>query len=56
MEKAVAMLATGKRINEISEAVGYRSRKAFLANFRAFTGLTPSEYRLKYYIGGDNDE
>ena len=53
MEKAVALLATGRRISEIAEAVGYRSRKAFLANFRAFTGLTPSEYRLKYCIGGD---
>lgn len=54
MEKAVALLATGRRISEIAEAVGYRSRKAFLANFRAFTGLTPSEYRLKYCIGGDS--
>ena len=53
MEKAVELLATGRRISEIAEAVGYRSRKAFLANFRAFTGLTPSEYRLKYCIGGD---
>ena len=53
MEKAAALLATGRRISEIAEAVGYRSRKAFLANFRAFTGLTPSEYRLKYCIGGE---
>lgn len=56
MERAVMLLATGKRINDIAETVGYRSRKSFLANFRVFTGLTPSEYRLKYYIGGDSDE
>ena len=54
MEKAVALLATGMRISDIAEAVGYRSRKTFLANFRLFTGLAPSEYRLKYCNGGEN--
>ena len=53
MERAVALLATNMRINDIAERVGYRNRKSFLVNFRSYTGLTPSEYRQKYWMGGE---
>ena len=42
------------RINDIAERVGYRNRKSFLVNFRSYTGLTPSEYRQKYCMGGES--
>ena len=32
-------------IEAIAESVGYRSRSHFANNFRAITGLTPSQYR-----------
>ena len=51
---AVALLATNMRINDIAERVGYRNRKSFLVNFRSYTGLTPSEYRQKYCMGGES--
>ena len=54
MERAVALLATNMRINDIAERVGYRNRKSFLVNFRSYTGLTPSEYRQKYCMGGES--
>ena len=56
MEKTVALLATNLRVNDVISKVGYRNRKSFLANFRSFSGLTPSEYRQKYCIDGADDD
>jgi len=45
MQKAIELLATNMRINDIAEKVGYQSRNRFIINFRHFTGFTPTEYR-----------
>jgi transcriptional regulator GlxA family with amidase domain len=38
-----------KNINEVMFDVGYSDTKAFRAIFKKVTGLTPIEYRNKYY-------
>ncbi|MBK7428806.1 MAG: helix-turn-helix domain-containing protein [Saprospiraceae bacterium] len=41
-----------KNINEVMYDVGYTDTKAFRTVFRKITGLTPIEYRNKYYKTG----
>lgn len=36
-----------KRMEEISEMVGFANRQSFYAAFFRFTGITPREYRLR---------
>ncbi len=47
MQKAIALLATNKKISEISTLVGYSSPNRFNINFRQYTSYSPSEYRSK---------
>lgn len=43
-QHAVALLAEGARLDDVSERVGYRSPSAFIAAFRRLTGTTPSRF------------
>ncbi|MGM7671273.1 AraC family transcriptional regulator [Microbacterium sp. A93] len=45
VQQATALLAAGEPIEEIAEAMGYRSPSAFGAAFRKLTGTTPSSLR-----------
>ncbi|TFE28614.1 response regulator transcription factor [Cohnella luojiensis] len=46
MEKACELLrSSDRKINEISELVGYENQRYFSQVFKKFTGQTPSEYR-----------
>lgn len=45
MKKAIELLRTNMKINDIVERVGYQSKSRFLVNFRNYTSYTPSEYR-----------
>lgn len=47
MDKAIELIGSGARFNDIAERVGYRSRNTFLVNFRQYTSCTPTEYRNK---------
>ena len=47
MNKALELIASNMKISDIAEKIGYRSRSAFLVNFRHFTSYTPMEYRRK---------
>ncbi len=42
------LLETGKRVYEISEAVGYQSLDYFISKFVAAKGHTPTQYRKRY--------
>ncbi|MGI2296515.1 helix-turn-helix domain-containing protein [Paenibacillus sp. GXUN7292] len=37
-----------KKVNEVSEMVGYTNTRSFLRAFKKYTGLTPTEYRERY--------
>ena len=45
MQKAIELLKTHMRINDIAEKVGYQNRNRFTINFRQYTSYTPTEYR-----------
>ncbi len=45
MKKAIALLSSNMKIQDISKAVGYQSQNRFLINFRNYTSYTPGEYR-----------
>ncbi|MFC5529191.1 response regulator transcription factor [Cohnella yongneupensis] len=46
MEKACELLrSSDRKINDISELVGYENQRYFSQVFKKFTGQTPSEYR-----------
>ena len=45
MKKAIALLGRHISVNNIIAQTGYHSKKTFLANFRAYTGMTPGEYQ-----------
>ncbi len=47
MQKAIDLLGQNMRISDIVSMIGYHSKQSFLNNFRAYTGMTPSEYRLQ---------
>ncbi|GIO62795.1 response regulator [Paenibacillus cineris] len=50
MEKAKAMLISGRQVQEIAQDLGYEHRRYFSEVFKKYTGMTPSEFKL-YYIG-----
>ncbi len=57
MREAIKLLSTPMKINDIAKEVGYSSRNRFIANFRAHTAFTPTEYRQKVLcMGGISDE
>ncbi|SDD50403.1 Cache domain-containing protein [Paenibacillus sp. UNCCL117] len=39
------LLDKERKVNEISEAVGYTNTRSFLRTFKKYTGMTPTEYR-----------
>lgn len=43
-QRALALLADGTDLAEVSRAVGYRSPSAFIAAFRRLTGTTPTRF------------
>ena len=47
MQKAIELLKTNARIQDIAKQVGYPSPNRFNINFRHYTSYTPSEYRIK---------
>lgn len=49
MCKAKHLLEKGYRINEISETIGFEEAKSFSNAFKNLFGITPSEYRKRYY-------
>lgn len=55
MKKAIELLATNMKVNDIIEQVGYQSRSQFLLNFRNYTSYTPSEYRL-IFLNMEDDQ
>ena len=50
--KARELLRTGMRVQEVSEAVGFRSNEHFIRTFGALTGTSPKRY-AKEYLAGD---
>jgi YesN/AraC family two-component response regulator len=55
-EAQVLLLKTDKKINEISEEVGYADYRYFRTLFKKEFGLTPSEYRRSNGIATSTDE
>lgn len=51
MEAAISLILSGYSITslEISEKTGYKSQHYFCKVFKAYTGLTPTCYRKKYF-------
>lgn len=47
MKKAIELLETDMRVNEIAEMVGYQNRNRFFINFKRYTSYNPTEYRIK---------
>ncbi|GGA04201.1 hypothetical protein GCM10008018_57670 [Paenibacillus marchantiophytorum] len=48
MEQAKIMLAQGKQVQEIAQALGYEDRPHFSELFKKHTGRTPSEFKQLY--------
>lgn len=44
-QRAVTLMTSGAAIDEVADAVGYRSTSAFTTAFRRVTGLTPGQFR-----------
>ncbi len=53
MKKAIELLGTRMKINDIAKAVGYQSRNRFFINFRQYTSYSPTEYRRYILKMGD---
>ena len=47
MQKALELLNTNMKINEISAKIGYTGTNRFFVNFRHYTGYNPTEYRRR---------
>ncbi len=45
MKKAITLLNTNMKIQDIGKAVGYNNQGRFLVNFRNYTSYTPGQYR-----------
>ncbi|GIG37685.1 helix-turn-helix domain-containing protein [Cellulomonas pakistanensis] len=45
VQRAVLLLAAGERVEDVADAVGYRSASAFGAAFRRQTGRSPSRFQ-----------
>lgn len=56
MKKALELLNTNLRINEIAEKIGYTGTNRFIINFRQYTGYNPTEYRKKVLYMEIDDE
>ena len=57
MKKAIELLGTRMKVNDIARAVGYQSRNRFFINFRQYTSYSPTEYRrLILKMGEGTDE
>ena len=50
--RARELLRTGMRVQEVSEAVGFRNNEHFIRTFGALTGTSPKRY-AKEYLAGD---
>jgi len=50
------LLETDKKIEDISEAVGYMGRNSFINIFKKYEGVTPGKYRQLHKLGGDAGE
>ncbi|MGO4274987.1 helix-turn-helix domain-containing protein [Paenibacillus sp. TAF58] len=48
MEQAKIMLAQGKQVQEIAQAIGYEDRPHFSELFKKHTGMTPSDFKQLY--------
>jgi AraC-like DNA-binding protein len=46
MNRALALIREGQKIEVVSLLVGYRSKKNFYRNFNAHIGVTPMAYRI----------
>lgn len=53
MQKAVELLSTRMKVNDIALKVGYQSRNRFFINFRQYTSYSPTEYRRKILCMGE---
>lgn len=53
MQKAIELLNTKMKVNDIALKVGYQSKNRFFINFRQYTTYTPTEYRKKMLCVGD---
>jgi two-component system response regulator YesN len=51
MERAKTMLAEGKQVQEIAQALGYEDRPHFSELFKKHTGMTPSDFKQLYHTG-----
>ncbi|MBB3111529.1 two-component system response regulator YesN [Paenibacillus phyllosphaerae] len=51
MELAKKMLVEGHQVQEIAIATGYGDRRYFSEVFKKHIGITPSEFKLKYWPG-----
>ena len=52
IEKARGLLvASGKTLTEISYECGFGSERSFLRQFKENAGVTPSEFRKRYFVG-----
>ena len=47
MQKALLLLNTNIKVQDIGKMVGYPSKNRFFINFRNYTSYTPTEYRRK---------
>lgn len=45
----MSLESSRENVNEVMYSVGYSDSKAFRKMFKSITGLSPSEYRAKYY-------
>ena len=53
MERAKELLAEPQlKINEIGYQVGYESSPHFSRTFKKVVGITPAEYRKKFFVSG----
>jgi transcriptional regulator GlxA family with amidase domain len=53
IERAKLLLETGSvPIEQIVERVGYRDASALARQFKQHTGLTPQQFRRRYFLGG----
>ncbi|MBB6672735.1 helix-turn-helix domain-containing protein [Cohnella nanjingensis] len=56
IETSKEKLASGNvKIRDIAESVGYTNVNSFTRIFKKMTGLTPSEYREREWLNGENE-
>lgn len=55
MERAKTLLKQGKKVNEVSEQVGYLTYRHFSELFKKHTGLTPGQFRDPHNSGKEAD-